>query len=1275
MKKTAKILLILLVCSYIANAQNSLKILDYDYSKYPDVTAKFFLFDNSGFPVSGLTLSNFAIRDNGLGVNSKNSVTCPVSVPEQKLSLTITFDLALSTLDSINSNFEIGRSIAKNLVTKFNKSEISITSYDIRNYLNREFTDSIPLLLNEIDNFQPARGSLFDIPFLEEPANSIKIVNRGKNKKIIIFITDGSGSINDRQIIQKANADSITIYALVIGKKAPTAIKKISDSTGGWFLENINKSSDISLLSNIIRALAYNYKPCEIIWNSGLGCVNLHEIEITIPSIIGVKDIINFELLNSQKSMIVADPQFMGFSSVDTTKTSTLSMTLTAKNRDVLIDSLQIDEPFTIIEGNVTKYTLKKDEFLDIKIKYAPKVQALVFSVLKIFSDACDIAPIYITGGFPNVPPVKKTIQIVHPNGGETLIVGDTSFVSWIGLLKKDVIQCEYSIDNGKKWDTLNEITKGLKEDWIIPNKPSDSCLVKITQIYPNNITKVLVLNHNDKVNCGFFNKEGDVVLTACADNTAVVWDSNTGDIKWTLKGHNKPVTWASFSPNDRFIATVSEDSTIKIWNQSDFSLLKTLSEHKNQITSVSWSESGEYFATSDYSGRVIIWDTNFTIQKDIKLSFSGQTYFVCFNPVNSFEIATANTSPTMNTSDSLFGSTVKVWNWKNYNSGDTAVKIFNTSSRYCKHVTYNTDGTKIAATTRDSDPKRLFIWDYNIPDKPLYSITHNFDVTSNNSINFSSFFYHPKLKKEVILTSGTDNNARLWYADNGLPVLDSISQDNIIGTHINSVSSAVSGRLGSRVLTTSWDKTAKIWKIENIILQQDISDSVFRIDYAKAELKSVDFGQVSKGEVLDSIVNAVIINKSSFSYPIAGISIEGTNKEDFAINDELQFPIILNPNDSIAIELRFLPTDYGTRTATLVVTIPANVIKDTLTGFGIEHDLSVNNPLVDFNIVDIGNYKDTTFIANVENKTSKIINIDTIKLIGSYKDEFSITLGNEIKTLSPRQDFFLKLRLSPETLGRKNAQIQFDYQGLGKPTIINLFGEGIEVRNYSLTLFVKDVSGSPGDIVHIPIYITNISNTGIPENVSGFLVTMKFNSTLLEPESNIDIISDTIIGYERTLKINLPKTFGIDSILKDLTFKVGFGNDTISPLKLEYGIPIGLSKLHIFDSSAVFSVTGLCNDGGVRLFDPNGKIFLQSTNPSPAIGQTTINFGVLASGQTELYITDMVGKKVKSLINEFLTPGSYEISFNAGELFPGIYTYILKSSSKILTKQMQIIK
>jgi hypothetical protein len=615
-------------------------------------------------------------------------------------------------------------------------------------------------------------------------------------------------------------------------------------------------------------------------------------------------------------------------------------------------------------------------------------------------------------------------------------------------------------------------------------------------------------------------------------------------------------------------------------------------------------------------------------------------------------------------------GGKVKVWNWKNYKSGDKEIQVFDTKSNNCKHVTYNKDGSKIAATTSSADPKRLFVWDTSIPDTPLFSITHNLDSTSNNSINFASFFDHPTLNKELILTSSSDQTARLWDAADGsqVPLLN----NNIIGIHRNSVSSAVYDRFGSRVLTTSWDSTAKIWKLEDIELQQDISDSVFRIDFAKAELKNIDFGQLSKGEVLDTVIKAVIFNKSSFSYPIEGIFIEGLNKEDFAINDELNFPLILNAHDSIAIEFRFLPTDYGSRKADLVVTIPAKVLKAELTGFGIEHDLFANNALVDFNIVDIGNFKDTTFSAIVINRSSNIVNIDTIKLIGSYKNEFSINKGNEIKTINPGQDLLLSLRLSPETLGRKNAQVQFDYQGLGNPTIINLFGEGVEVKNDSLTLYVKDVSGTAGDIVHIPIYIKDISKYGIPENITGFSVTMKFNSTLLEPLSGYE--ESTINGYERTLKINLPRTFGADSILKDMEFKVGFGNDTTSQLKLEYGYPLGLGRFYIKEESARFYVTGLCKDGGVRLFDPNGRIFLQTTSPSPAVGLTTIKFGVLESGKTELYITDMVGKNVKSLINKYLTPGSYEVTFNSDEIFPGIYTYILKSSNKILTKQMQII-
>jgi WD40 repeat protein len=44
------------------------------------------------------------------------------------------------------------------------------------------------------------------------------------------------------------------------------------------------------------------------------------------------------------------------------------------------------------------------------------------------------------------------------------------------------------------------------------------------------------------------------------------LWDTRTGELKWTLQGHRDDVTAAVFSPNGEILATASRDRTVKLW-------------------------------------------------------------------------------------------------------------------------------------------------------------------------------------------------------------------------------------------------------------------------------------------------------------------------------------------------------------------------------------------------------------------------------------------------------------------------------------------------------------------------------------------------------------------------------------------------------------------------------------------------------------------------------------------------------------------------------------
>ncbi|HEX2985172.1 MAG TPA: T9SS type A sorting domain-containing protein, partial [Ignavibacteriales bacterium] len=80
---------------------------------------------------------------------------------------------------------------------------------------------------------------------------------------------------------------------------------------------------------------------------------------------------------------------------------------------------------------------------------------------------------------------------------------------------------------------------------------------------------------------------------------------------------------------------------------------------------------------------------------------------------------------------------------------------------------------------------------------------------------------------------------------------------------------------------------------------------------------------------------------------------------------------------------------------------------------------------------------------------------------------------------------------------------------------------------------------------------------------------------------------------------------------------------------------------------------------------------------PNPFNPSTKIKYSLREPGHVTLTVYDMLGREIKTLINETMSAGGHEVIFNAGELnlSSGIYLYRIKSGSFVQTKKFMLIK
>jgi photosystem II stability/assembly factor-like uncharacterized protein len=83
----------------------------------------------------------------------------------------------------------------------------------------------------------------------------------------------------------------------------------------------------------------------------------------------------------------------------------------------------------------------------------------------------------------------------------------------------------------------------------------------------------------------------------------------------------------------------------------------------------------------------------------------------------------------------------------------------------------------------------------------------------------------------------------------------------------------------------------------------------------------------------------------------------------------------------------------------------------------------------------------------------------------------------------------------------------------------------------------------------------------------------------------------------------------------------------------------------------------------------------LYQNYPNPFNPVTYIKFDVSKTGNVKLLVFDGLGKEIKTLVNENLYPGSYQVSFNGERLSSGIYFYRLSANGFSRTMKMILLK
>jgi WD40 repeat protein len=279
---------------------------------------------------------------------------------------------------------------------------------------------------------------------------------------------------------------------------------------------------------------------------------------------------------------------------------------------------------------------------------------------------------------------------------------------------------------------------------------------------------------HSLDVTSAAFSPDGQRIVTASTDGTARVWDAETGREIATLKGPGHLST-AVFSPDGKRVATASDDETARVWDAQTGREIAVLQGHGNPVHSASFSPDGKRVVTSSYDTTARVWDAE-----------TGRE--IATLKGHSFDVTSAAFSPDGKRVVTAGDNTARIWNAE---TGDEITILKHDTGVHS--AVFSPDGKRVATTPEEE--KTAHVWDAETG-REIATLKGHDDVVR-------SALFSPDGKR--VVTASDDTTARVWDAETGREIT--------FLKHEFTVLSAAFSPDGKRVVTTD-GATARVWDV-----------------------------------------------------------------------------------------------------------------------------------------------------------------------------------------------------------------------------------------------------------------------------------------------------------------------------------------------------------------------------------------------------------------------------------------------------------------------------
>ncbi len=315
------------------------------------------------------------------------------------------------------------------------------------------------------------------------------------------------------------------------------------------------------------------------------------------------------------------------------------------------------------------------------------------------------------------------------------------------------------------------------------------------------------------------FSDDDRLILTGDLTGRCRLWDRASGDTpRWSVRNHTRRITAALFTPDDARVLTASTDNTVGQWDVASGNEIAELRlKHPDAVTSISATSDGRMLLTACADGIARLWNVDGPVEKPIRQWKIKDRLPATVRPVSSG----GDVGTTVSKVDKIVEPITAVALSSDGRIAATVSEVIDTVTT--KQLI---GGAEIANTDKQRIGQSVRLWKMNDPTKT------DGDDTAPEEITFPGPQGTPR---PLIELSGAD--ATYWTAtishDGSLLALPrgadvelwnvrTGEQQDVFGSH-DAVAGAGFSPDGDRIVTGSWDTTARIWNSRTGLVERKL--------------------------------------------------------------------------------------------------------------------------------------------------------------------------------------------------------------------------------------------------------------------------------------------------------------------------------------------------------------------------------------------------------------------------------------------------------------------